>query len=271
MTRTVLSRLGRLAAFVLVAALLLGLLLPSGPVAAQGPTAVVVGGGPLNVRTGPNDNYPIVMQVQLNTLLYLIGRIADNTWLQVQVPNGPQGWVSTLYIWTTVPLDSLPITWQSQPQPAVPPGSVARVTGAYYLNVRSGPSATYGIVARIQINQLVNLVGRTVDNSWVLVDVLPGVRGWVSTRYVTANVPLSILPIAFANQPPAPPAQVLVPQTSGSTSGGTSGYQRTHTVQAGENLFRIALRYGVSVQALAAANNIYNYNLIYTGQVLVIP
>jgi uncharacterized protein YraI len=230
----------------------------------------VVGGGPLNVRTGPNDNYPIVIQVQLNTLLYLIGRIADNTWLQVQVPNGPQGWVSTLYIWTTVPLDSLPITWQSQPQPAVPPGSVARVTGAYYLNVRSGPSATYGIVARIQINQLVNLVGRTVDNSWVLVDVLPGVRGWVSTRYVTANVPLSILPIAFANQPPAPPAQVLVPQTSGGTTGGTTGY-RTHTVQAGENLFRIAQRYGVSVPALAAANNIYNYNLIYVGQVLVIP
>lgn len=45
----------------------------------------------------------------------------------------------------------------------------------------------------------------------------------------------------------------------------------THVVQAGENLFRIALRYGVTVDALAKANNITNAATIYVGQVLVIP
>ncbi|NJL92334.1 MAG: LysM peptidoglycan-binding domain-containing protein [Anaerolineae bacterium] len=45
----------------------------------------------------------------------------------------------------------------------------------------------------------------------------------------------------------------------------------THTVAVGENLFRIALQYGVSVDVLAAANNIVNIRTIYTGQVLVIP
>ncbi len=45
----------------------------------------------------------------------------------------------------------------------------------------------------------------------------------------------------------------------------------THTVQAGENLFRISLRYNVSLTALAQANNISNPNLIFTGQVLTIP
>lgn len=45
----------------------------------------------------------------------------------------------------------------------------------------------------------------------------------------------------------------------------------THTVATGENLFRISLRYGVSMSALAAANNITNYSLIYVGQVLTIP
>ena len=40
---------------------------------------------------------------------------------------------------------------------------------------------------------------------------------------------------------------------------------------AGENLFRISLRYGVSLQALAYANGIYNPNWVYAGQVLVIP
>lgn len=45
---------------------------------------------------------------------------------------------------------------------------------------------------------------------------------------------------------------------------------RTHVVQAGENLFRIALRYGTNVEALAQANGITNPSLIYVGQTLKI-
>jgi putative chitinase len=44
-----------------------------------------------------------------------------------------------------------------------------------------------------------------------------------------------------------------------------------HVVQPGENLFRIALKYGVTVEAIAVANNISNVNLIYPGQRLIIP
>lgn len=47
--------------------------------------------------------------------------------------------------------------------------------------------------------------------------------------------------------------------------------QATHTVQAGENLYRISLRYGVSMGAIAQANGISNINLIFTGQQLTIP
>jgi LysM repeat protein len=46
---------------------------------------------------------------------------------------------------------------------------------------------------------------------------------------------------------------------------------QTHTVQAGENLFRIALRYGLTVETLASANGITDPARIYVGQVLVIP
>lgn len=45
----------------------------------------------------------------------------------------------------------------------------------------------------------------------------------------------------------------------------------THVVQPGENLFRIALRYGVSVDELAKANNITDVTVINVGQVLIIP
>jgi len=47
--------------------------------------------------------------------------------------------------------------------------------------------------------------------------------------------------------------------------------QRIHIVQRGDTLWSIALRYGTTPWAIAAANGLRNLNLIYVGQRLVIP
>ena len=47
--------------------------------------------------------------------------------------------------------------------------------------------------------------------------------------------------------------------------------EATHTVQAGENLFRISLKYGVTVKALVELNGLYNADQIVAGQELAIP
>jgi LysM repeat protein len=47
--------------------------------------------------------------------------------------------------------------------------------------------------------------------------------------------------------------------------------QTTHVVQRGENLYRIALHYGISVDALTKANNITDSSRIFAGQTLIIP
>ncbi len=54
---------------------------------------------------------------------------------------------------------------------------------------------------------------------------------------------------------------------------GTASAQdrQTHVVLPGENLFRIAQQFGVSVTAIAEANNITNTWRIYSGQTLIIP
>lgn len=44
-----------------------------------------------------------------------------------------------------------------------------------------------------------------------------------------------------------------------------------HTVQSGETLFRIATRYGVTVNEMVAANDLSDPTLIYAGQQLIIP
>lgn len=48
-------------------------------------------------------------------------------------------------------------------------------------------------------------------------------------------------------------------------------YTITHTVQAGENLYRIGLLYGISWEDIARVNGITDPNSVYTGLVLVIP
>jgi LysM repeat protein len=45
----------------------------------------------------------------------------------------------------------------------------------------------------------------------------------------------------------------------------------THIVAAGDTLFRLALRYGVSLNSIAAENNLPSTGIIFVGQELVIP
>ncbi|MFC1657551.1 LysM peptidoglycan-binding domain-containing protein, partial [Candidatus Moduliflexota bacterium] len=54
-----------------------------------------------------------------------------------------------------------------------------------------------------------------------------------------------------------------------SSSGGGGGGE--HVVQKGETLSLIAKRYGVTVNAIMAANGLANANIIRVGQALVIP
>lgn len=71
----------------------------------------------------------------------------------------------------------------------------------------------------------------------------------------------SVAPLSPTPVPPAP-----VPTSAPSTS-----QQTTHVVQAGENLYRIALLYGTTEEAIAAANGIVDITQIFAGQTLIIP
>ena len=124
-------------------------------------------------------------------------------------------------------------------------------TGA--LNIRSGPGISYGVVTSVYRGTVLTLLARTADTSWVKIALWNGVQGWVNARYIATSYSLYSLPVEGGWQPQPVP-----------------GY-RTHVVQPGENLFRIALRYGVNLYTLAALNGITNVSRIYAGQVLLIP
>lgn len=65
------------------------------------------------------------------------------------------------------------------------------------------------------------------------------------------------------------PVPVAIPGEGGGTPPPPA--PRTYTVKPGDTLYSIAIKFGTTVPALVAANNIANPNLIQIGQVLVIP
>jgi LysM repeat protein len=77
--------------------------------------------------------------------------------------------------------------------------------------------------------------------------------------------------LAIPNVPRAlPPGRICPRQFNGGTPTPPT-CRWHHTVVWGENLYRISIRYGVSMWAVAEANHITNLNLIFAGQVLCIP
>jgi LysM repeat protein len=64
--------------------------------------------------------------------------------------------------------------------------------------------------------------------------------------------------------------RLVIPGVGTTAAPSYSSSGSVHVVQRGENLYRIALHYGTTVQALALANNLSSTSLIYVGQRLTI-
>lgn len=86
-------------------------------------------------------------------------------------------------------------------------------------------------------------------------------RATVSKRFVSPRRAVQILFITVLAVSLAAHVKPVAAQES----------TRTHTVQAGENLYRIALQYGLTVADLIANNDIPDPTRIFAGQILTIP
>ncbi len=82
------------------------------------------------------------------------------------------------------------------------PGSA--VVTSYRLNVRTGPGTEFAIIAKLDNGQTVPLTGfRNGNGSWVQIALSSGATGWVSSTYITANVPImNLIPITGTTPPP---------------------------------------------------------------------
>jgi murein DD-endopeptidase MepM/ murein hydrolase activator NlpD len=116
---------------------------------------------------------------------------------------------------------------------------------------------------------IVHAAPQTQDPTTVYTVQLDDTLSAIALRYET-----TVQALAQANDIENPdlihPGQRLVIPSASPTPEPTN-QEAIHVVQRGETLYRIALRYGTTVQTLVATNNLANPNLIYRGQRLVIP
>lgn len=80
--------------------------------------------------------------------------------------------------------------------------------------------------------------------------------------------PPKSLPTSMPTFIPLPPTPM--PTATATATATLSPASTTYVVRAGDTLFSIAKRYGVTVEAIMAANRLSNFN-IYIGQTLIIP
>lgn len=71
----------------------------------------------------------------------------------------------------------------------------ATMTGARYLNVRTGPSIRYDRITVIPNGTTVTYLGRASTGIWVQVRLPDGTIGWVNSRYFTSDTPVINLPV----------------------------------------------------------------------------
>ena len=134
------------------------------------------------------------------------------------------------------------------------------------------------VVSRLAVVVVMLLVAATVGYGLAFLSAeLVGRAGTVgaaaSAAPSLASAPLAVPPTTPTPAVSARPTATARGSASPAASPGATpaGSPRVHVVARGENLTTIAAEYGVTVQAIAAANGIADPNTIYAGQKLVIP
>ena len=188
----------------------------STPIASPTPTvapirAVVT--DTLRVRELPSTGAKILTRLKKDSVIFLLARSDDNLWYGVQYPPDSEehAWISSAIVIPDSPTDPLPIGFSLPPPP---PGSIfANVL--HPLNVRSGPSKDYDIIAALPPGVRITLISRSEDGMWYQTFYPPDSvkRAWVLGDESILQLQGSAEQMTIAAAPPTPtPAPTPVPR-----------------------------------------------------------
>lgn len=188
------------------AAVVVALLVAGTPVWAQDGADAVVAPIMLNMRSGPGDEYAVIVQLPRGAELALLARddLPENgLWVYGRTTVGTEGWVLSDYVTVRAGLDlgALPVrpapesTGAPAAQPAPVQAPASAPTGGFPegsgipaqtvadVNLRSGAGTDYRIFATLGGGTIALAKGRNAAGDWIFVTV-GGQDGWLYGSFV---------------------------------------------------------------------------------------
>ena len=150
---------------------------------APGTPHLVVNTSFLNVRTGPGVGHNVLTVVKGGTKLIVTAIDSGGVWYQVETSAG-SGWVNSTYTVGRGNFASLSRTSSpSAREGAHLSGSTPRaVVNTAFLNIRSGPGISHGIIATVPGGTTLRVLGLSGGRGWYLVEGSFG-QGWLNNHY----------------------------------------------------------------------------------------
>ncbi|MEG2251118.1 MAG: SH3 domain-containing protein, partial [Bacilli bacterium] len=120
----------------------------------------------LNVRSGPSTEHSVVFSVKKNDKVTILQ--SENGWYKISAANGKEGWASSEYISKNID-DNAQL-------------SDKKVVNADSLNMRSGASTSYRVIAKLSKGTTVELISE--NNGWSKIKY-DGRIGYVSSEFLS--------------------------------------------------------------------------------------
>jgi uncharacterized protein YraI len=142
----------------------------------------------LNVRSGPSTTFPIITTVPNGTEMTVLGRNATNTWLNVQLADGTEGWVTrSLTNYTAVSANVI--------------GGVDGIAASIGATVTATTTATATITDTAGVTETIENATTPITTTATMTTtelaagwrvLAPGERAWYTFQYRGGELPLTI-------------------------------------------------------------------------------
>jgi len=131
----------------------------------------------LNVRSGPSTAFPVLVTIPNGTQMTVLGRNPANTWINVQMADGTEGWV-------TRSLTSYTLVSPNVILPSALPGAAATIAATLTATATAPVTATASVTTT-------NAVSVTeLGDNWQTIST--GGTDWYSFQYRGGSLPLTI-------------------------------------------------------------------------------
>ncbi|GAB4508695.1 MAG: hypothetical protein OHK0046_01890 [Anaerolineae bacterium] len=157
---------------------------------------VVVNEAGINLFTAPSGSAPVIRIIRSSAPLTLIGRTAENDWLQARFADGVIGWLLRATVQTDLDIAQLAVTGETDGVPvlaATPtlPADARVQLNAGGLRLRTLPNTDSDVLENLDPETPLSVYGRTEDSNWLRVQEPGGTIGWVAAGFLDININLN--------------------------------------------------------------------------------